>query len=117
MSDFDNLDHFEHAFPDRLLVAAVAAACAAPGKSNDGSGGSGGSGGSSGSAGETGATGQGGAAGAGGEQGCPCTGGLLCCPTGDGGVVCVDMAHDPHNCGACGNGCAPGDTCQEGMCG
>lgn len=33
-----------------------------------------------------------------------------------GGAACADTQSDPANCGACGHPCAPGQTCQAGVC-
>jgi hypothetical protein len=33
-----------------------------------------------------------------------------------GGETCADTQSDPANCGACGHPCAPGQTCQDGVC-
>lgn len=48
-----------------------------------------------------------------------CDEGEDCCPS----VGCVDLDHDVHNCGACGNDCTVGDgngprgdLCDEGIC-
>jgi stigma-specific protein Stig1 len=41
----------------------------------------------------------------------PCEGGQFC------GGFCKDTSSDPKNCGACGNVCPPGVTCQNGTCG
>ena len=30
--------------------------------------------------------------------------------------VCVDLQTDRHNCGACGNACAPAEACVVGIC-
>jgi hypothetical protein len=35
---------------------------------------------------------------------------------GSGGVACGDVQTDPANCGACGHPCAPGQTCEAGVC-
>ncbi|MFN8627076.1 MAG: hypothetical protein U0587_13980 [Candidatus Binatia bacterium] len=40
-----------------------------------------------------------------------CSGGETLC-----NGICVDTPADPSNCGACGNECAPGTTCQSGRC-
>jgi hypothetical protein len=40
-----------------------------------------------------------------------CQGGVCC------GATCVDLAHDPLNCGACGAICPPGKLCRNGYCG
>jgi len=32
------------------------------------------------------------------------------------GSYCTDLNHDPANCGECGNPCAPGVVCSEGLC-
>lgn len=41
-----------------------------------------------------------------------------CCAHSDKccGDKCVDVRNDPKNCGACGNHCPPGETCQAGSC-
>jgi hypothetical protein len=47
-----------------------------------------------------------------------CDNGQCVCPaprTVCGGV-CTDTATDSNNCGACGNQCAAGQTCQQGSC-
>ncbi len=31
-------------------------------------------------------------------------------------ILCVDLARNPDNCGACGTGCAAGSFCKEGQC-
>ena len=49
--------------------------------------------------------------GCGGTIACPCTGGLTCC-----GETCIDTSDDANNCGACGNRCAPWQTCDNGAC-
>lgn len=38
------------------------------------------------------------------------------CATTVCGGKCVDTASDPMNCGACGNGCPPGASCESGSC-
>ena len=52
----------------------------------------------------------------GGEVAC----GMTCCDTLLGevccGNACIDVAHDHDNCGACGNVCTGGTTCQNGSC-
>jgi hypothetical protein len=59
---------------------------------------------------------------------CQCrTGGTLCLPTrclpppditgcGSATRLCVDLATDPVNCGACGNVCPAGVGCSAGRC-
>ena len=52
--------------------------------------------------------------------------GRTCCSTGTGtapeleqiccGSTCVNYKTDPRNCGACGTACAPGQTCENGVC-
>jgi hypothetical protein len=43
--------------------------------------------------------------------------GRTTCPAGPfGGNVCVDLMTDPSQCGMCGNACAEGDVCMNGMC-
>ena len=46
-------------------------------------------------------------------RGCsnPCEGGQFC------GGICTETSNDPKNCGACGNVCSPGVTCNNGTCG
>lgn len=41
------------------------------------------------------------------------------CPAGqiDCAGVCTDVSSDPSNCGACGLACAPGASCDAGVCG
>ncbi|ATB50616.1 MXAN_6577-like cysteine-rich protein [Corallococcus macrosporus] len=46
------------------------------------------------------------------EEGAVCTPGLAVC-----GEACVDLRGDAANCGACGNACGDGQTCQDGACG
>jgi hypothetical protein len=91
--------------PGSLLVAAavVAPAFAAcdPGVDVGGAGGAGAQGG----AGEGGV----GAAGSGG-------GGAPAGMGGMGGMVVCGAPDDPLNCGTCDNRCAPGQTCEEGVC-
>ena len=57
--------------------------------------------------------------GAGGFGGATSTGaGSPCGPgTTECGGGCVDTAIDPAHCGACDNGCAPGEVCSSGQCG
>jgi hypothetical protein len=49
-----------------------------------------------------------------------CENGTVACPPGqtpcgpDGGQLCVNLATDPNNCGACGNVCPSGDGCGTG---
>jgi Stigma-specific protein, Stig1 len=45
------------------------------------------------------------------QAACACAAG-----TGYCGGTCVDVSTDANNCGACGNVCAAGDTCQNGAC-
>jgi Cys-rich repeat protein len=40
-----------------------------------------------------------------------CSVGLICC-----GGLCVNVAADPDNCGACGLACAAGEACYDGVC-
>lgn len=44
--------------------------------------------------------------------GSPCEQGLDDC-----GGACVDMSSEPEHCGACGNACAWGEQCIDGVCG
>ncbi|HVU53027.1 MAG TPA: SUMF1/EgtB/PvdO family nonheme iron enzyme, partial [Polyangia bacterium] len=50
----------------------------------------------------------------------PCDGGACVCAAGSGlsacGGLCVDEQTDPDNCGACGNQCPAGTSCQSGVC-
>ena len=41
------------------------------------------------------------------------------CPAGQSlcSAACVDLSSDPSNCGACGNQCASGTGCAQGVCG
>jgi hypothetical protein len=54
-----------------------------------------------------------------GNCGLACGAGTVCCgTTGDGGAQrCNDLRSDPSNCGGCGLTCAPGQSCQNGVCG
>lgn len=52
-------------------------------------------------------------------SGMPCIAGSCQCPatyTYCSGVGCVSLSDDDFNCGACGNICSGGKTCQGGMC-
>ena len=42
----------------------------------------------------------------------------LFCPEGDDvcGETCVELLHDIHNCGECGNTCSWGETCDFANC-
>jgi hypothetical protein len=40
----------------------------------------------------------------------------VCCVGVQCGVDCVDLSGDAANCGACGNVCAPGESCRGGAC-
>jgi hypothetical protein len=40
-----------------------------------------------------------------------CSGSLSCCSS-----VCVDLQHDPRNCGTCGNGCSTSQFCTGTQC-
>jgi hypothetical protein len=40
-----------------------------------------------------------------------CTGSKLCCSS-----WCVDIAHDPRNCGSCGNACSATQFCTGSLC-
>jgi hypothetical protein len=42
--------------------------------------------------------------------------GSQCCPILGGELGCVDLAHDPQNCGGCGLQCGPGMECVSGAC-
>jgi len=46
------------------------------------------------------------------QDGAVCTSGLSVCAD-----ACVDLEGDIANCGACGNACGDGQTCQAGVCG
>jgi hypothetical protein len=46
--------------------------------------------------------------------GSACGAGLVCCQTPSG---CKNLDTDNSNCGACGHGCAPGQSCSAGVCG
>jgi hypothetical protein len=45
-------------------------------------------------------------------EGVTCAAGQALC-----GSFCVDLATDPHNCGACGFTCGAGSVCGAGVCG
>ncbi|MFP2911967.1 MXAN_6577-like cysteine-rich protein [Pyxidicoccus sp. 3LFB2] len=45
------------------------------------------------------------------DEGVVCTSGLSVC-----GETCVDLGGDTSNCGACGNACGGGQSCQQGAC-
>ena len=50
-----------------------------------------------------------------GRCGATCNSGLTACSSSLN-LVCTNLATDSSNCGACGNPCAPGQTCQAGTC-
>ncbi len=53
-------------------------------------------------------------------RGSVCLNGTCTCSVGASprtcGTVCVDLAFDRQNCGACGNACKTGEVCSEGTC-
>lgn len=49
-------------------------------------------------------------------DGPPCSGGLGCVAADGDGFECASLADDPENCGAVGNACAEGETCEASEC-
>lgn len=94
-----------------LMIGAAlfGAACSDDGETGETTAGGGGTAGSGGAGGDTTASSSSSSTGAGGS-GQGGMGGM------GGGSACGDTMTDPMNCGACGNPCAPGQTCETGKC-